>query len=110
MQVYPNAHHATFTVHLWRNINASFKSKRLAGLVSRAARAFTISEFNKLFLKIQRINPGCATYLVDIGEEGNSIFHKIYYVYFLIVYTTYCTYKYFIFQVGFEHWTRAHFV
>lgn len=68
MQVYPNSHHAACTIHLWRNVNASFKSKRLAGLVSRAARAFTVAEFNKQFLEIQRINPGCAAYLVDIGE------------------------------------------
>uniref|UniRef100_A0A0D3DIT9 MULE transposase domain-containing protein n=1 Tax=Brassica oleracea var. oleracea TaxID=109376 RepID=A0A0D3DIT9_BRAOL len=40
------------TVHLWRNIKARFKSKRLAGMMGAAARAFTISEFNKSVLEI----------------------------------------------------------
>ncbi|RID79520.1 hypothetical protein BRARA_A02253, partial [Brassica rapa] len=59
--VFPAATHAACTVHLWRNIKA---------------RAYTVEGFNKIFLAIQRVSPGCAAYLVDIG---------------------------------FEHWTRAHF-
>ncbi|CAH2065427.1 unnamed protein product, partial [Thlaspi arvense] len=37
--VYPMAHHIACAVHLWRN--------RLANIVKDAARAYTISEFNK---------------------------------------------------------------
>lgn len=73
-QVYPRAKHASCTVHLWRNIKARFKSKRLASLMGAAARAYTIEEFNKKFLDIQRVSPRCAGYLVEIGIDfSNSI-------------------------------------
>lgn len=36
-------------------------------MMGAAARAFTISEFNKRFIEIQKVHPGCAAYLVDIG-------------------------------------------
>ncbi|XP_010445890.1 PREDICTED: uncharacterized protein LOC104728630 [Camelina sativa] len=39
----------------------------MAGLVYATARAFVLDGFNKKFLEIQRINPSCATYLVDVG-------------------------------------------
>ncbi|CAA7044462.1 unnamed protein product [Microthlaspi erraticum] len=65
--VFPQAHHGACTVHLWRNVRDRFKSKRLANLMSAAARCFTVSEFNRIFLQIQRLNPGCAAYLLDIG-------------------------------------------
>ncbi|XP_010424291.1 PREDICTED: uncharacterized protein LOC104709360 [Camelina sativa] len=35
--------------------------------MSAAARAFVLDDFNKKFLEIQRVNPGCAAYLVDVG-------------------------------------------
>ncbi|CAN6868281.1 unnamed protein product [Brassica oleracea] len=44
--------------------------------MSAATRAFTVTEFNQKFIEIQKINPTCYAYLVDIG---------------------------------FDHWTRAHF-
>ncbi|RID68188.1 hypothetical protein BRARA_C00363 [Brassica rapa] len=75
-KVYKEAHHAACVVHLWRNIQVLYKTPRLGNLMSAAVRAFTITEFNRLFLQIQTINPACAAYLVDIG---------------------------------FTHWTRAHF-
>ncbi|CAA7040434.1 unnamed protein product [Microthlaspi erraticum] len=68
-KVFPLANHGACTVHLWRNVKSHFKSKRLANLMSAAARAFTVSEFNKAFLHIQRLNPGCAAYLLDIGFQ-----------------------------------------
>ncbi|KFK43414.1 hypothetical protein AALP_AA1G122800 [Arabis alpina] len=68
-RVFPHSHHAACTVHLWRNVNVAYKSKRLAGLLSRAAKAYTLTEFNKEFLEIQRISPGCAAYLVDIAAN-----------------------------------------
>ncbi|XP_010513649.1 PREDICTED: uncharacterized protein LOC104789687 [Camelina sativa] len=66
-KVYTEAHHAACTVHLWRNIRHLYKPQTLAGLKSAAARAYHVDEFNKKFLEIQRVNPGCAAYLVDIG-------------------------------------------
>ncbi|XP_033129421.1 uncharacterized protein LOC103846091 [Brassica rapa] len=75
-KVYKEAHHAACVVHLLRNIQILYKSPRLGNLMAAAARAFTVTEFNRLFLQIQTINPACDAYLVDIG---------------------------------FTHWTRAHF-
>ncbi|XP_019097384.1 PREDICTED: uncharacterized protein LOC109131166 [Camelina sativa] len=66
-KVYTEAHHSACTVHLWRNVRHLYKPQLLAGLMSSAARAFVIEDFNKKFLEIQRVNPGCAAYLVDIG-------------------------------------------
>ncbi|CAN7017217.1 unnamed protein product [Brassica rapa subsp. trilocularis] len=35
--------------------------------MSAAAQAFTLTKFNQKFIEIQKINPQCAAYLVDIG-------------------------------------------
>ncbi|KAL0836190.1 hypothetical protein Bca101_088079 [Brassica carinata] len=35
-----------------------------------AARAYTVQGFNKVFITIQRVSPGCAAYLVDIGRAN----------------------------------------
>ncbi|CAN7127014.1 unnamed protein product [Brassica rapa subsp. narinosa] len=48
---------------------AKYKSSRLANLMSAAARAFTVTDFNKKFIEIQKISPNCAAYLVDIGFD-----------------------------------------
>ncbi|KAG5415378.1 hypothetical protein IGI04_002945 [Brassica rapa subsp. trilocularis] len=64
--VYNHAQHVICVVHLWRNVMAKYKSSRLANLMSAAARAFTVIEFNKKFIEIQKISPNCAAYLVDI--------------------------------------------
>lgn len=68
-QVYHHAQHVVCVVHLRRNIKAIFKKTRLANLMSAAARAFTITEFNQKFIEIQKIHPACAAYLVDIGRQ-----------------------------------------
>ncbi|KAL0885879.1 hypothetical protein Bca101_009862 [Brassica carinata] len=68
-KVYTQAYHVACVVHLWRNIKVIFKRNRLANLMSAAARAFTINEFNKKFIEIQKISPACAAYLVDLGFE-----------------------------------------
>ena len=49
---------------------AKYKSSRLANLMSAAARAFTITEFNKKFIEIYKISPNCGAYLVDIGNDS----------------------------------------
>ncbi|KAG7544029.1 Zinc finger SWIM-type [Arabidopsis thaliana x Arabidopsis arenosa] len=76
-KVYPMASHAACVVHLKRNIIAIFKSDALGSLVSSAARAYRLSDFNKIFAEIRAMNGPCADYLTGIG---------------------------------FEHWTRSHFV
>ncbi|CAN7090986.1 unnamed protein product [Brassica rapa subsp. narinosa] len=68
-KVYNHAQHVICVVHLWRNVMAKYKSSRLANLMSAAARAFTVTEFNKKFIEIQKISPNCAAYLVDIGFD-----------------------------------------
>lgn len=74
-QVYPEAKHAACTVHLSRNIKARFKSQRLASLMGAAARAYTVEGFNKFFLAMQHVSPGCAAYLVDIGTKPYRLFN-----------------------------------
>ncbi|KAG7559341.1 Zinc finger SWIM-type [Arabidopsis thaliana x Arabidopsis arenosa] len=76
-KVYPMASHAACVVHLKRNIIAIFKNEALGSLVSSAARAYRLSDFNKIFAEIRAMNGPCADYLTGIG---------------------------------FEHWTRSHFV
>ncbi|KAL0825439.1 hypothetical protein Bca101_049116 [Brassica carinata] len=71
-KVYHHAHHVACVVYLWRNIKATFKKSRLANLMSAAARAFTVAEFNQKFIEIQKINPACAAYLVDIDISFQS--------------------------------------
>ncbi|KAL0714160.1 hypothetical protein Bca4012_021139 [Brassica carinata] len=68
-KVYHHAHHVACVVHLWRNIKATFKGTRLPNLMSAAARAFTLTEFNKKFIEIQKISLACAAYLVDLGFD-----------------------------------------
>lgn len=69
VQVYNHAQHVICVVHLWRNVIAKYKSSRLANLMSADARAFTVTEFNKKFIEIQKISPNFAAYLVDIGND-----------------------------------------
>ncbi|EOA32390.1 hypothetical protein CARUB_v10015669mg [Capsella rubella] len=60
------------------SINASIrKSEPLSCLVSNAARAYRLQNFNHIFAEIKVMSPYCADYLTGIG---------------------------------FEHWTRSHFV
>ncbi|CAD5313788.1 unnamed protein product [Arabidopsis thaliana] len=66
-KVYTQANHAACTVHLWRNIRHLYKPKSLCRLMSEAAQAFHVTDFNRIFLKIQKLNPRCAAYLVDLG-------------------------------------------
>jgi len=68
LQVYTQANLAACTVHLWRNIRHLYKPKSLCRLMSQAAQAFHVTDFNRIFLKIQKLNPGCAAYLVDLGK------------------------------------------
>ncbi|KAG7579067.1 Zinc finger PMZ-type [Arabidopsis thaliana x Arabidopsis arenosa] len=76
-KVYPMSSHAACIVHLKRNIEVYFKSEELSALVWCAARAYRLSDFNRIFAEIRAKHGPCADYLAGIG---------------------------------FEHWTRSHFV
>jgi len=69
--------HAACVVHLKRNIEAYFKYEQVGSLVSSAARAYRLTDFNRIFVEVRAKHGPCADYL-----EG----------------------------IGFEHWTRSHFV
>ncbi|XP_024016291.1 uncharacterized protein LOC112089768 [Eutrema salsugineum] len=58
--VYPAAGHGACLVHLARNITARFKESRLPGLMVRAAKAYTVYEFQQIFADLQSVSPGCA--------------------------------------------------
>ncbi|KAG7599567.1 Transposase MuDR plant [Arabidopsis suecica] len=68
-KVYPMASHAACVVHLKRNIIAIFKNEALGSLVSSAARAYRLCDFNKIFVEIRAMNGPCADYLTGIGLE-----------------------------------------
>ncbi|KAL1198660.1 hypothetical protein V5N11_027563 [Cardamine amara subsp. amara] len=66
--VYSLAKHGACAVHLTRNVKARFrKQKGLTLLVSQAAFAYTVAEFQKKFKEIEARSPLCATYLKGIG-------------------------------------------
>ncbi|CAE5959303.1 unnamed protein product [Arabidopsis arenosa] len=64
-QVYPMSSHAACIVHLKRNIEAYFKSDQLSALVSSAARAYRLSDFNRIFAEIRAKHGPCADYLAE---------------------------------------------
>ncbi|CAE5959871.1 unnamed protein product [Arabidopsis arenosa] len=76
-KVYTDANHAACTVHLLRNVKHLYKLQTLAGLMSAAARAYVVDDFNKNFLQIQKLSPGCAAYLVDIGFSHWTRVHSM---------------------------------
>ncbi|CAE5976061.1 unnamed protein product [Arabidopsis arenosa] len=63
--VYPMSSHAACIVHLKRNIEAYFKSDQLSALVSSAARAYRLSDFNRIFAEIRAKHGPCADYLAE---------------------------------------------
>lgn len=69
LQVYPMAKHYACILHLQRNIVSMFKKKHLASLVSKAARAYRVSDFYKHFNEIKMIDINCADYLIRVGFE-----------------------------------------
>lgn len=66
VQVYPRA---LCVVHLQRNIHTIFKKKHLRYLVSKAARAYCLTDFYTHFNEIKRIDIAFADYLLGIGFE-----------------------------------------
>ncbi|KAG7564152.1 Zinc finger PMZ-type [Arabidopsis suecica] len=68
-KVYPMSSHAACIVHLKRNIEVYFKSEELSALVSCAARAYRLSDFNRIFAETRAKHGPCADYLTGIGFE-----------------------------------------
>ncbi|XP_010468754.1 PREDICTED: uncharacterized protein LOC104748871 [Camelina sativa] len=74
-KVYPLAHHAACSVHLFRNVNHKFKSGGLANLVSKAGRAYTVGDFRYWWRQIEETKPECAEYLLKIGLPHWTLSH-----------------------------------
>ncbi|KAG7586993.1 Transposase MuDR plant [Arabidopsis thaliana x Arabidopsis arenosa] len=73
--VYPLAQHAACAVHLFRNVKHKFHCEGLAGIVSKAARAFTVGDFRWWWREIERRKPTCAKYLMNIGLPHWTLSH-----------------------------------
>lgn len=63
------ASHAACIVHLQRNIQAMFKTPNISYMVSEAARAFKLADFDKKFAEIREADSACAEYLTELGFE-----------------------------------------
>ncbi|XP_010467704.1 PREDICTED: uncharacterized protein LOC104747717 [Camelina sativa] len=74
-KVYPLAHHAACSVHLFRNVNHKFKSGGLANLVSKAGRAYTVGDFRYWWRQIEETKQECAEYLLKIGLPHWTLSH-----------------------------------
>ncbi|XP_048613127.1 uncharacterized protein LOC125587050 [Brassica napus] len=74
-RIYPLAHHGCCIVHLARNVNSRFSSKRLAKLVTKAATAYRLSDYKEYFNKIRGSNSACIIYLTNIGAGQWSRFY-----------------------------------
>ncbi|XP_024014903.1 uncharacterized protein LOC112088840 [Eutrema salsugineum] len=74
-KTYPKSRHGICVVHLQRNVQSIFKKKHLGYLISKAARAFNVSEFNAHFNEIVEIDRSCAEYLAGVGFEQWSRAH-----------------------------------
>ncbi|KAG7592786.1 Zinc finger PMZ-type [Arabidopsis thaliana x Arabidopsis arenosa] len=73
--VYPLAHHAACSVHLYRNVKHNFKCPGLAAMVSNAARSFTVGDLDYWLAEIDRRKPKCTEYLMDIGLSFWTLAH-----------------------------------
>ncbi|KAG7584960.1 Zinc finger PMZ-type [Arabidopsis thaliana x Arabidopsis arenosa] len=73
--VYPLAHHAACSVHLYRNVKHNFKCAGLAGMVSNAARSFTVGDLDFWLAEIAKRKPTCTEYLMDIGLPFWTLAH-----------------------------------
>ncbi|KAL0674818.1 hypothetical protein Bca4012_002799 [Brassica carinata] len=67
--MYPRAKNCACLLHLQRNIVTMFKKKHLAYMVSKAARAYRVSDFYRHFNEIKMVDINCADYLVRAGFE-----------------------------------------
>ncbi|XP_010513650.1 PREDICTED: uncharacterized protein LOC104789691 [Camelina sativa] len=66
-KVYPLAHHVASSAHLFRNVKHKFHCGGLAKMGSKAARAYTIGDFEYWWKEREDRKSACAAYLRDIG-------------------------------------------
>ncbi|XP_010481010.1 PREDICTED: uncharacterized protein LOC104759829 [Camelina sativa] len=74
-KVYPLAHHATCTVHLFRNVKHNFGCEGLVGRVSKAALAYTVGDFRYWWREIKHRDQRCADYQTEIGFPHWTLSH-----------------------------------
>ncbi|XP_010446068.1 PREDICTED: uncharacterized protein LOC104728837 [Camelina sativa] len=74
-KVYPLAHHAACSVHLFQNVKHIYNCGGLAGLVSKAGRAYTVGDFRYWWRQIEETKQECAEYLLNIGLPHWTLSH-----------------------------------
>ncbi|XP_010470240.1 PREDICTED: uncharacterized protein LOC104750177 [Camelina sativa] len=74
-EVYPMAHLAACAFHLFRNVKHKYNCGGLAGLVSKAGRAYTVGDFRYWWRQIEETKPECAEYLLNIGLPHWTLSH-----------------------------------
>ncbi|CAE6068686.1 unnamed protein product [Arabidopsis arenosa] len=57
------------------NVKHKFSNEGLAGIVSKAARAFTVGDFRWWWREIESRKPACASYLLNIGLPHWTLSH-----------------------------------
>ncbi|XP_033131183.1 uncharacterized protein LOC117126649 [Brassica rapa] len=67
--VYPSARHGICIHHLLNNVVTYFHGKGLAGLVSKASKAYRVSEFEKTFASVCNISPAIGDYLREADVQ-----------------------------------------
>ncbi|XP_056860035.1 uncharacterized protein LOC130508507 [Raphanus sativus] len=63
--VYPLAAHGICIHHLLNNVVTYFRGKGLAGLVSKASKAYRVADFKRIFGHVCNISPAIGTYLME---------------------------------------------
>ncbi|XP_033134251.1 uncharacterized protein LOC117127721 [Brassica rapa] len=76
-KVYPLARHGICIHHLLNNVISYFKGKGLAGLISKASKAYRVVDFKKTFAHVCNISPAIGTYLMeaDVKKWARCQFH-----------------------------------
>ncbi|XP_048599647.1 uncharacterized protein LOC125579826 [Brassica napus] len=76
-KVYPLARHGIFIHHLLNNVISYFKRKGLAGLISKASKAYRVVDFKKTFAHVCNISPTIENYLMeaDVKKWARCQFH-----------------------------------
>ncbi|XP_013625681.1 PREDICTED: uncharacterized protein LOC106331810 [Brassica oleracea var. oleracea] len=76
-KVYPLARHGIFIHHLLNNVISYFKGKGLAGLISKASKAYRVVDFKKTFAHVCNISPAIGNYLMeaDVKKWARCQFH-----------------------------------
>ena len=64
-KVYPLARHGICIHHLLNNVISYFKGKGLAGLISKASKAYRVVDFKKTFAHVCNISPAIGNYLME---------------------------------------------